>query len=184
MRRLSSVYIFSFALLLTTLLAGCGAAPASSVADTPAPSEQPTTAQPGQSTAAPAPEATSAPDDEGSTSEAVATVRLGEPFGLKVGQQARFEQLGLRFLEVREDSRCPRGVECVWEGQIQVALEIARDGQEPKVIELTLLGSGRATDTAMAAIGERSVQLVGVEPYPESGKTISPDAYVATFVVK
>ncbi len=50
---------------------------------------------------------------------APAEFNLNEVFALGGGQQAsiRGENLGLRFTDVLEDSRCPTAVDCVWIGQ-------------------------------------------------------------------
>ncbi|WP_158887342.1 hypothetical protein [Amycolatopsis anabasis] len=50
---------------------------------------------------------------------------LGSEFTLRVGERAVVEDLGVGFDAVREDSRCPRGKQCVWEGDAIVVVSLA-----------------------------------------------------------
>ena len=56
--------------------------------------------------------------------------RLGEEFSLRIGQSVVItgEDLEIRFVEVSEDSRCPKGVTCVWEGRVTAVVEISTGG--------------------------------------------------------
>jgi len=108
-------------------------------------------------------------------------VRLGEEFSLKSGQIAVIsdENLKIEFVEVTEDSRCPKGVTCIWEGQV-VAKVLVRAGDT--VDELLL--------TERGLTGERvHIYYQGyrlsyhVEPYPQEGETISKDQYRLLIVV-
>ena len=55
---------------------------------------------------------------------------LNEEFSLSMGQRALIEgeNLGIRFEEVTEDSRCPRGVTCIWAGRVTCMVEITQSG--------------------------------------------------------
>jgi hypothetical protein len=55
-----------------------------------------------------------------------APVIAGEEFTLAVGDSARIgdSELVLMFDGVSEDSRCPRNVTCVWEGNARVRLKL------------------------------------------------------------
>jgi hypothetical protein len=47
-------------------------------------------------------------------------VRLNEELSLSLGQRTSVEgeNLEVKFVEVVEDSRCPRGVTCIWAGRL------------------------------------------------------------------
>jgi hypothetical protein len=102
-------------------------------------------------------------------------VHLDEEFCLSIGQRASVtgEDLAISFEEVTEDSRCPSGVTCVWEGRVSC------------VVELTHAGSSyRMTLTEPGLTGEYSRELCQeyelvfhVTPYPEAGKEIAGDTY-------
>ncbi len=61
--------------------------------------------------------------------------RLGEEFSLRIGQSVAItgEDLEIRFVEVSEDSRCPKDVTCVWEGRVSTVVEISTDGSSQQL---------------------------------------------------
>ena len=101
--------------------------------------------------------------------------RLGEEFSLSVGQSVVIveEDLGIKFVEVSEDSRCPKGATCVWEGRVAALVEISADGS-PQQLELTEPG---LTDAPARETFKEYEITYKVEPYPEVGKEISADEY-------
>ena len=76
---------------------------------------------------------------------------------------------------VVEDSRCPTGVQCVWEGRVRLSVQI-EDGSGSHTVELTL---GEAQ-----TVGAVSLTLTDVSPYPEEGTEIQDADYLFTFDVK
>ena len=46
-------------------------------------------------------------------------VKLGEPFELRIGEKASVAggEVTLTFLAVPQDSRCPKGEQCIWRGR-------------------------------------------------------------------
>ena len=42
------------------------------------------------------------------------------------------------FVRVVEDSRCPKGVQCVWEGDATIELRVAPERGEPETVQLHL----------------------------------------------
>ena len=64
------------------------------------------------------------------------------------------------FVRVVEDSRCPRGVQCVQAGRAVVAVRVLRDGAFAE--EQVVVGGGPvATDRG-------PLQLLSLEPYPDA----------------
>ena len=59
-----------------------------------------------------------------------AAYTVNEAFGLGGGSEAviQGENLRLRFDDVLEDSRCPKGVECFWTGQARIAIRVLQAG--------------------------------------------------------
>lgn len=112
-------------------------------------------------------------------------VKLNQEFRLKVNQIAfiESENIKIKFLDGTEDSRCPSGVVCFWEGQVVVSVNIIKDAQEMD-FNLTLrprIGEG---DLAVKDFDGYSIKLVNVEPYPESGVEIKPSEYIASFIIE
>ena len=105
-------------------------------------------------------------------------VKAGEAFEVTVGASATLEGGGeFQFVAVREDSRCPEGVHCIWAGQAVVEVKFA-DGQAAK---LTVPGG---PDNAKAITEHSGVTLEfkSLAPYPKDGVELDPKSYVATFV--
>jgi hypothetical protein len=108
-------------------------------------------------------------------------VSFGQSFALRLGRQAAIPsaKVLIRFIAVPQDSRCPKGERCITAGKARVALELSVEGAAPAAIELeTSEGSGEMD------VGAFRVTLVGLEPYPVSGRQIRLEEYVATLVLR
>jgi hypothetical protein len=81
---------------------------------------------------------------------------------LRIGQTAELpnEDIRIKFTRVDEDSRCPKDVQCVWEGQVTVVLQFVLGEQKPVEFRLTLRGG--LPDAKV--IGEYQVKLLKVAP--------------------
>lgn len=66
----------------------------------------------------------------------------GEAVQFFQGETVTFEgsELSIRFMKVIEDSRCPEGTICLWEGRMVVLLEI-QEGQRREKREISLQAS-------------------------------------------
>jgi hypothetical protein len=100
---------------------------------------------------------------------------LGQGLSLAVSQTAviRGENLKIKFEEVLEDSRCPRGVTCIWEGRARclVKLTNSNDSQTMELIEHGL-------SDQYSKVTYKNYQITfHVIPYPEAGKEISTGEY-------
>ena len=49
---------------------------------------------------------------------------LGRPFDVKAAEVATIQGLHITFEGVSDDSRCPRGAQCVWAGDATVAVTL------------------------------------------------------------
>jgi hypothetical protein len=80
------------------------------------------------------------------------------------------------FEEIVEDSRCPTGVECVWEGDAAAGIRIETPNAAPSTYTL------HTSDRFPRQIehGPLRVRLVSVSPYPAADTTIEPDQYRIT----
>jgi hypothetical protein len=112
---------------------------------------------------------------------AIPATATEEDVRIQVGQTRAFEAeaLEIAFDEVTSDSRCPKGETCVSEGDAVAVFAIAAAGHPPARLELH-------TATKMPSAvgyGDWSIRLEALEPYPVTGRTILPTAYVATISV-
>ena len=105
--------------------------------------------------------------------------QAGESFQINLGGHAELagSPLKLSFVKVTEDSRCPKGVHCIWAGQVIAELHI-----EGKPALLTLPG-GRDNAKAQTDSQGFRIELQAVNPYPEEGMDMNKAAYQATLKI-
>jgi hypothetical protein len=106
--------------------------------------------------------------------ELLKTVELGQEFSLHIGESASIKkELQIKFLEITEDSRCPTGVVCVWEGRVSGLAEITY-GESIHNLVLTEPGS---TSWPSEINFENYKITYHVEPYPQAGTEITKEEY-------
>lgn len=106
---------------------------------------------------------------------------LGESFNLRYGEQTALAggNLSLTFVQVLEESRCPTGVQCIWEGNAQIGLK----AEHPTSSSATLtLNTSSRYDTE-ATYQAYKVQLLHVVPYPKQGRSLEASDYCANLKV-
>ncbi len=79
------------------------------------------------------------------------------------------------FESVLNDSRCPTGALCFWEGNATVRFRIEKDDDNPVLFDLNTHG-GFTADTVIYGY---KFSLVGLEPYPALNHTTDPKDYKA-----
>lgn len=108
-------------------------------------------------------------------------VALAQSFTLRPGGAVPIggEQLRVGFDAVLGDSRCPKGEQCIREGDatVRVWLQKGTGAREPHELRTT-----EAERSASSAAGY-TVRLIQLDPYPVSGRSIGRADYVATLVV-
>ena len=109
------------------------------------------------------------------------SVALGESFELKAGDSAQIEAeaLVIGFEGVSADSRCPKGEQCIWEGDatVRVWLRKASGAKETRELHTSSKEPGTLSYQGYG------VGLVRLDPHPVSGKAIAQDDYRATLEV-
>jgi hypothetical protein len=105
----------------------------------------------------------------------------GERLELRVGASATVAGARARvhFVAVSDDSRCPIGVTCIWEGDALVQLRVEVEGEPDGHLELH--ANPRFGQQARA--GALTVTLVRLEPLPQADRPVPPDAYAATLQI-
>jgi hypothetical protein len=83
---------------------------------------------------------------------------------LETNEVYRSKDLKIEFKDYT-DSRCPTGAVCIWEGETEVYLLAESNGQSEGFL-LTGLGD----DTTIFG---HSIELVDLQPYPQSGVEIA-----------
>jgi hypothetical protein len=98
---------------------------------------------------------------------------LGQSVTFSPGQTVSItgESLEFKFLEVINDSRCPTGVSCPWEGEVDCLVRVTFQNSSSDLV-LTQRGSGSgSTDFIDYKIG------FNITPYPQANKTIDKSDY-------
>jgi len=108
-------------------------------------------------------------------------VALGQSFTLRVGESAQIEAEALRigFENVSADSRCPKGEQCISEGDatVRVWLQKAPAPKETRELHTSPKEQGAVSDLSY------DVRLLRLDPYPVTGRTIAQGDYVATLAL-
>jgi hypothetical protein len=109
------------------------------------------------------------------------TFSLGDSFSLAVGQSASIdgEDLIIEFVDVIADSRCPSGVECIWQGEVCCLAEITYSRKRQ---EKVLTYPGLTQEPSETQFGPYKFTFT-VDPYPEEGKEIGKSEYRLNLLV-
>jgi len=91
--------------------------------------------------------------------------------------------LQVTFVSVQEDSRCPMEVMCVWQGRAVTVFRATVDGVDQGEINLVLLGLTATRSGNTTAVGQYTLRLDTLEPYPKASQRTPPEQYVATLHV-
>lgn len=105
-------------------------------------------------------------------------VPVDRQFTLAPGQSQTIAEVpvAVKFTGVTGDSRCPADAVCVTGGSATVNLEVARSGGSARH-EL------RTGSMQPVRVGDLTIQLVEVSPYPFSTKPVAPADYRVTLRV-
>lgn len=89
--------------------------------------------------------------------------KFGEIITLKIGESVEVngESLTIDFDNIVDDSRCPNGVDCIWEGQAEVNLLLN------KTKEILVIMRAGQEALAKDTLGNIIVTLLDVSPYPD-----------------
>lgn len=106
--------------------------------------------------------------------------RVGREFRLKAKHEVTLKSEGLRikFVELKNDSRCPADVTCVWAGTATVQVEVSLRGKNRKSLTLSLMNN-----STPVAYRNYTISMTGLSPYPRSDRKIAPRDYEATLLV-
>lgn len=115
------------------------------------------------------------------SSGSIMSVGAAEPVELRVGATitAPGTPVLVTFDRVRDDSRCPKGVTCIWEGDAIVVLRLRTRADD----EVTAEVHANPGFTREASAHGVTVTLESLEPQPEADQPVPAGAYVARLVL-
>jgi hypothetical protein len=77
-------------------------------------------------------------------------------------------------MDVIEDSRCPIGVDCIWEGNAKIRLRISKSKGESKTVELNT-----NVEPTTVKFEDHEIRLLRLEPIPKANEKIKAESYTA-----
>jgi len=100
---------------------------------------------------------------------------------LRVNKQKKLSRskLTIKFVSLVEDSRCPKGTNCIWAGNASIKVKVSNARGESKIFELNT-NTGAKGDT----LGGYAINLESLTPHPATNVRIDKNGYTATFSVK
>ncbi len=97
-------------------------------------------------------------------------------FMMTTGDIVRFKNNSLEFLKIVNDSRCPKGMQCVSEGMATLSfIYLTPDSAESFTLD--------TADNAVHSFENIKFGLMSFEPLPSEGSILSPDEFTARVVV-
>ncbi len=95
---------------------------------------------------------------------------FGAEENLKIGNENKSAENNIQFTITNvQDSRCPGDVVCIWQGEAVVDIEFTKPFQQN--IQLNTF------DNLVDIVGNYTVKLLNVSPYPVSTQTIKTEDY-------
>jgi hypothetical protein len=107
-------------------------------------------------------------------------VNLDQKFFLSPRQTAfvKSEGLAFTFMEVLTDSRCPRDVVCVWEGEAVIAVKVSIKGVEYGPFKMTT-----RANPSVIQVGGYQIVFLDLLPEPYSNELIPAEKYQGLFYI-
>jgi hypothetical protein len=101
---------------------------------------------------------------------------------IKYGQETAIagKNMTVKFTAVLEDSRCPEGIQCVWEGNARIKLSATKAGENAASLELNT--SDRFAVEAQYL--DCTITLIDLRPYPKAAEQISIQDYAAIVEIR
>ncbi|RZS99100.1 hypothetical protein [Aquimarina brevivitae] len=105
---------------------------------------------------------------------------------LPLGQKVTLGQKSIQFIDVLEDSRCPTGVECIWEGQAKAKIKIFENDEllEEKMLVFGVKSINPERTSEVCKDGKHTVVAYSLSPYPEASSPISKANYTLDIIIK
>lgn len=115
------------------------------------------------------------------TSTKYVEVELNKEFNIKAGDSAVLVDQGLvmKFILVADDSRCPIGAVCVWEGNAAAEFELRNSKGEQTTVKLNT----NAEPKNMVFSG-LVISLKNLSPHPKLDEIVNPSDYYAALLVQ
>lgn len=112
----------------------------------------------------------------GPTEGAAQTKLQAEEFIVSVGEKVTFDNTSIEFLEIANDSRCPKGNQCVTEGEATLSFIFST----PTSAESFTVNT---SDDSVRQFGDVVIGLVSFDPQPSDDAKLDPQDFDARLIV-
>lgn len=105
---------------------------------------------------------------------------------LLIGDQAKVADIEIRFVEVLEDSRCPKDVNCVWAGEAKVVIELYKYNKflEKKILIITPTSYLQEKLPIVFSSKDSQTRLFNLQPYPNFRTPIKKEDYYLQLIIE
>ena len=106
-------------------------------------------------------------------------VPVNQEFDLKIHETASMgDNFVIQFQTLVQESRCPKGYQCISEGSATIQVQLSRSGETISTFELS-------TDPIHNEASHENYRfkLMAVNPYPIGGQENDPERYIATILI-
>ncbi|MCB7481804.1 hypothetical protein [Christiangramia sediminis] len=93
---------------------------------------------------------------------------------LCIGDIMQLDDKSIKFKKVISDSRCPKGVTCVWAGEVKILIEFYEQGKFKG--DKIITGSNISIEEFFN-VKDLIIKTLVVYPYPEINEKISSEEY-------
>lgn len=91
---------------------------------------------------------------------------------LRIGNELLLDDSSVKFIRVISDSRCPKSVKCIWQGEVKVLLGVYTNQH---YFEKVIVISSRVVN--IVEIGDLEISILDLSPYPLKPVSINPKEY-------
>lgn len=95
---------------------------------------------------------------------------------LKIGEEKRFDNISIKMVRIKDDSRCPENVSCIWAGKVSADVEL-KIGEIRKTATLDSVNSPYLFENYL-------IKIIDVKPEQKIGKEIAQSEYVIFFSIE
>lgn len=98
---------------------------------------------------------------------------------LNFGASLQYEDIRIKFVEVVQDSRCPKAVQCIWEGEVIVLIAIFKNDKKVEQKKLTISPKYSLKEQIGNLFSSERLNISGfnVLPYPVASNKIPMEDY-------
>lgn len=99
---------------------------------------------------------------------------------LALGETIIINNHQLKFVKVLEDSRCPKGVTCIWAGRAKVQVEVWENSEDSIIKELVFgkVNQGESKGLILLTSEGKTIKGYALKPYPSVEVSSSEREYV------